>query len=194
MRVGTKSVLFGVHAWWFHPITVFLAWHELYGIPNWKELVCIFIHDLGYWGKPNMDGEEGETHPEFGAVWAYDHLDDHSLMSGTEPMNWDVPGAFRYFELCAHHSRTTAKKHGNTPSKLCWADKLSIKYDPWWFYILRARLTGEINEYRSDAITKIGTIRESSTDREWFEWARERGVRAAMGQNSAVAYELEDKS
>ena len=25
------------------------------------------MHDLGYWGKPNMDGTEGETHPEFGA-------------------------------------------------------------------------------------------------------------------------------
>lgn len=193
MEVGTKSVLFGVHQFIWHPITVLLAWINLYGLPNWKELVCIFIHDLGYWGKPNMDGEEGETHPDFAAVWAYDFLDDHSLTSGTEPMNWDVPGAFRYFELCCLHSRTTAKKWGREPSKLCWADKLSIKYDPWWFYILRARLSGEINEYRSDAITKIGTIRETSTDREWFIWARKRGVRAAMEQNSARAYELEDK-
>jgi hypothetical protein len=187
MKVGTKSVLFGVHQFLWHPITVLFAWIELYGLPNWKELACIFVHDLGYWGKPNMDGEEGEKHPEWGAQWAFDHLDNRCY-----PYSM-VFDPFVYYELCMYHSRTTASKYGVNPSKLCWADKLSIKYDPWWFYILRARLTGEINEYRRDAISKIGTIRESSTDREWFAWARERGMRAAMDQNPASAYELEDK-
>ena len=188
MEVGTKSVLWGVHAFWWHPTTVLIAWVKLYGIPNWKELVCIFIHDLGYWGKSNMDGADGETHPEYAAVWAFDHLDDHSLTSGIEPMKWDVPGAFRYFELCAYHSRTTAKNCGKEPSKLCWADKLSIKYDPWWFYLLRAKLSGEIHEYIKDAIA-LGGISEKSTEKEWFMWARARGITVAQTRDPARAYD-----
>ena len=42
------------------------------------------------------------------------------------------------------HSRRYAKVHGLEPSKLCWADKLSIMYDPEWFYLLRARASGEL--------------------------------------------------
>ncbi|MCK5235828.1 MAG: hypothetical protein KAR06_02490, partial [Deltaproteobacteria bacterium] len=60
--VGTKSLLFGVHQFIWHPITVLIAWCKLYGWPTWPELVCIIVHDWGYWGKPNMDGPEGEKH------------------------------------------------------------------------------------------------------------------------------------
>ena len=171
MQVGTKSVLWGVHQFIFHPLTVTLAWIELYGLPSWKELVCIFIHDLGYWGKPNMDGKEGEHHPEWASHWAFMHL------------GWD------YRNLCHFHSRTCAKRYGAVPSKLCWCDKLCIKYDPWWFYLLRARLSGEISEYYGDAI-KSGLLPEGSTHREWFMWARERGVRVAHTEDRATAYEF----
>lgn len=57
MKTGTKSLLFGVHQFIWHPLTVLLAWIKLYGWPAWEELVCIIIHDWGYWGKSNMDGE-----------------------------------------------------------------------------------------------------------------------------------------
>lgn len=57
--VGTRSLLFGVHQFLWHPWTVYRAWRYLYGKPTWREVVCIFLHDLGYFGKPNMDGEEG---------------------------------------------------------------------------------------------------------------------------------------
>ena len=33
MRVGTKSVLFGVHAVWIHPFFVAWAWWKLFGFP-----------------------------------------------------------------------------------------------------------------------------------------------------------------
>jgi len=73
MTVGTKSILFGVHQFLWHPITVGLAWKHLYGVwPNRYEWVAIFCHDLGYWGKSNMDGAEGRTHPKRGAELAYD--------------------------------------------------------------------------------------------------------------------------
>lgn len=184
MKVGTKSILFGVHAFWFHPITVFIAWFKLYRMPNWKELICIFIHDLGYYGKSDMDGYDGETHPLFAALWAGKHLDTYAVYS--------LPGkAVSYYELCLYHSRSCAKKYESEPSKLCWADKLCIKYDPWWFYLLRARLSGELFEYYGDAV-KSGLLPVNSTYHEWFEWARERGIRAARTKNAATSYEFEN--
>ena len=88
MRIGTRSLLFGVHQLVWHPVVVMLAWRNLYGQwPNWQELVCIIIHDWGYWGCPNMDGPEGENHP-----W------------------WAARQADRWFgeefkKLCLYHSR-----------------------------------------------------------------------------------------
>jgi len=172
MKTGTKSVLFGVHSFWFHPITVALAWYELYGMPTFKELVCIFIHDLGYLGKPNMDGIEGEMHPYLGAELAH---------------RWFYKNGFNWYYFVLLHSRSAAKIAGYFPSKLCWADKLCIKYDPWWFYMLRARLSGEIYEYYNDAVTS-GLLPAGSTFKEWFFWARERGVRVASTENAATVY------
>jgi len=177
MKVGTKSVLFGVHNFIWHPVTVLFAWTELYGFPNWKELVCIIVHDLGYYGKPNMDGAEGEMHPKLGAEIAGLILDDkHS---------------FTYYNMCLYHSRTCAKKYGVSPSRLCWADKLCIKYDPWLFYLLRALLSGEVIEYRNDAIN-AGLLPNTATYREWFSWARERGIRVGYSKIAATAYEFEN--
>lgn len=68
MKVGTKSLLFGVHCVLIHPYYVAKAWVKLYGWPKHLAIwVSFFTHDLGYWGKPNMDGKEGETHVELGA-------------------------------------------------------------------------------------------------------------------------------
>lgn len=76
MNIGTKSVLFGAHQFLIHPLFVALAWWRLYGFPWDPRLwVAFFVHDLGYWGKPNMDGEEGEQHPMLGARimgWLFD--------------------------------------------------------------------------------------------------------------------------
>lgn len=68
MKIGTKSILFGAHCWFIHPFFVAAAWSKLYGFPTDPRLwVAFFVHDLGYWGKPNIDGDEGERHVEFGA-------------------------------------------------------------------------------------------------------------------------------
>jgi len=68
MKIGTKSVLFGAHQFLIHPLFVALAWWQLYGFPWDPRLwVAFFVHDLGYLGKPNMDGPEGESHPWLGA-------------------------------------------------------------------------------------------------------------------------------
>lgn len=68
MKIGTKSLLYGAHCFFIHPVFVAIAWIKLFGWP-WdpRFWIAFFVHDLGYWGKPDMDGEEGETHPEVGA-------------------------------------------------------------------------------------------------------------------------------
>jgi hypothetical protein len=183
MNVGTKSVLFGVHCFLWHPITVWLAWVELYGLPSWKETVCIFIHDLGYWGCPNMDGEEGENHPEWAADFASVYLDKYKMFCRTNTLT--------YWKLCIYHSRHYARKHNATPSRLCWADKLSIKYDPAWFYLLRASLSGEIKEYRKLA-SDVGSIPATASDKEWFAWASGRFIKMGyQGNSEGVPFQRE---
>lgn len=62
MKIGTRSVLYGAHCFLLHPWFVAAAWWQLYGIPWDPRLwVAFFVHDIGYVGKPNMDGVEGEA-------------------------------------------------------------------------------------------------------------------------------------
>ncbi len=69
MRIGTRSLLFGVHQFAIHPWFVAWGWWRLYGFPWDPRLwIAFVIHDWGYWGKPNMDEAEGETHPDFAAL------------------------------------------------------------------------------------------------------------------------------
>lgn len=150
MKVGKKSLLFGVHQFIWHPLTVLLAWWKLYGRPSWKEAFCILIHDWGYWFSSDMDGPEGRRHPEFAA-----------RLAGT------LFGS-KYNLLCLYHSRHYARNTGAEPSKLCWADKLSIIFEPWWLYLPRAWLSGELKEYRQVA-AKAGFIPLSASNRQWFD-------------------------
>lgn len=141
MKVGTKSVLFGAHCFLIHWLFVAWAWWNLYGFPLDPRLWAAFIiHDLGYFGKPNMDGPEGERHVEFGAKamhWLFDRL-------------CDGPGRFRstaWRDFCLYHSRFYAKRDGQPFSRLCVADKLAIVLTPAWLYLPMARASGEIYEY-----------------------------------------------
>ena len=68
MRVGTKSILFGVHNFLVHTPLVGIAWWRLYGFPRDPRLWFAFLlHDIGYFGKRSMEGPEGERHVELGA-------------------------------------------------------------------------------------------------------------------------------
>lgn len=184
--VGTRSVLYGYHCFLLHPLFVFAAWVKLYGM-TWDPRVwmAIAIHDLGYWGKTNMDGPEGELHP----VWAarvmtslfdryrdrqfimLDHewTDDKGRRIGLYAVHLGEWGQFSLF-----HSRFLARKaHGDfTPSRLCVADKLAICLYPEWLYMLLIRATGEIHEYMRDA--KEEEYRPASFDRDaQWRWLRE---------------------
>ena len=172
MKLGTKSVLFGAHTFWLHPWFVALAWWKLYGFPWDPRLwVAFFVHDLGYWGKPNMDGPEGEMHPRWGArlmtrlfdgkpsydrqrvggewfdgwICAYDPATEEDWLLGP----W---GRFTFY-----HSRYLAKANRTRFSRLCVADKLAIALTPAWLYLPLVHLTGEVREY-------MGKARERHSD------------------------------
>ena len=191
MKVGTKSILFGAHCFFIHPIFVFIAWWKLYGFPWDPRLwVAFFVHDLGYWGKPNMDGPEGEAHPELGAKimsifdWCPRPMGEmHSKLGA---------GTWRFFTL--FHSRFYAKKLGYNPSRLCAADKLATCITPRWIYLPMVNLSGEVHEYlrmhREAIIGKgkykggaccAGSWEDTESQKEWHrrmckhmrEWAYE---------------------
>jgi hypothetical protein len=134
MKTGTKSVLFGAHCFLLHPWFVAAAWWQLYGFPFDPRLWMAFIvHDIGYIGKPNMDGPEGERHPYRGA---------------------QIMGALfgeRWYRFTLLHSRYLAKTLGSQPSRLCVADKLAIALTPAWLYLPMVRATGEVREYMAHA-------------------------------------------
>lgn len=95
--------------------------------------VAFFVHDLGYVGKPNMDGPEGETHPEFGA----------RIMRSLFGEPWG--------DLVLLHSRYYSAKLGRPLSPLCFADKWVIVLEPAWLYIPRVWLSGELAEFMANA-------------------------------------------
>ena len=146
MNVGTKSILFGVHCFAIHPIMIFVAWWRLYGFPWDPRLwVAFLVHDIGYWGKPNMDGPEGELHPYAGA----------RIMGRLFGEDW------YWFTLL--HSRYLAKKLDRQPSKLAIADKYVAVIEPSWLYLPRAIASGEINDYFEQGIDLVEPVIENST-------------------------------
>lgn len=166
MKLGTKSLLFGVHQLAWHPVTVWRAWRALYGkAPTWRETVCIIVHDWGYWGCADMDGEAGKQHPRVGAAIA-------GRLFGPA-----------YHDLVLLHSRSLAEQLGREPSRLCWADKASMLHDPAWFYLLRARATGELREYRWNARAHFPLM---GTDRDWLAWLKARLTRLAREKTAPV--------
>lgn len=156
MKLGTKSVLFGAHCFFLHPWFVLRGWIKLYGFPFDPRIwIAFFVHDLGYLGKPNMDGEEGEKHVELGAKIMHKLFDWKKIpgspyydLNTGKPINvyYNIWGNFSLY-----HSRYYAKKDDAQPSKLCFADKLSFVYTPRWLYLKMTTATGEINEYLKNA-------------------------------------------
>lgn len=175
MKIGTKSILFGVHAFWWHPITVFLAWRKLYKRnPRWPELVAIFLHDIGYWDCSDIDGPAGKHHPHVGALLTAKivvRLKYGYWIKGNDQIEPGCEGGPTYY-FTLGHSRDAAKAARIFPSPLYAADKASIFYDPKWFYLLRARLSGEITEFKHNAIGS-GHCLATVTDSQWFDFYRE---------------------
>jgi hypothetical protein len=155
MRVGTKSLLFGVHQVFIHPVFVAKAWIRLYGVSlDPRVWLCFVVHDWGYFGCRDMDGEDGERHVELGARIA--------SIFGDE-----------WRDFCLYHSRFHAKKAGRPFSRLCVADKAAIYETPKWLYLFLGGLSGEIKEYLAlagDQSSKYrGMNMETSDIDRWYE-------------------------
>lgn len=145
MKVGTKSVLFGVHNPIIHGLTLAYAWNKIYGPPKDFRLWCaFFLHDIGYFGKVDMDGEDGSMHPELGA----------KIMGWLFGEDW--------YDFTVAHSGRYAKEFGLRVSKLYVVDKFAMMYTPKWLYLLLSNLSGEIHEYLCDWEWK-------GTQEEWFD-------------------------
>src|ERR1041384_2655743 len=130
MKIGTKTVLFGVHCFFIHWFFVMISWWRLYGFPkDYRLWAAFFIHDLGYFGKPNLDSAEGELHPIVAAEIM------HKL--------FDKPDSDYWYNFAKYHSRFLAKRDNMSYSPLCCADKLAIWMTPRWFYLIQANLSGE---------------------------------------------------
>ncbi len=132
MNIGTKSLLFGVHQFLLHPLFVLLAWFVYYKrAPKFFQLCAIFTHDWGYWGSPNMDGEEGSNHPERAANlwWCFGKFG--------EKVAKEIEG----------HSGSYASLVHVPVSKLFKADKLSVIFMSCYLYVFLGSLSGEIIEY-----------------------------------------------
>jgi hypothetical protein len=162
MKIGTKSVLFGAHCFFLHPLFVAWGWYRLYGwrrvplgrvvryahicgevIPYLADLTtalydprlwfAFFLHDIGYLHCSNMDGDEGKQHPYRGATLMEDAF-------GTE-----------WYAFMLFHSRAIARQYHSEPSALCYADKLAYPLTPRWLYLAQVNATGEIDEYMANA-------------------------------------------
>jgi hypothetical protein len=166
MKIGTRSLLFGIHQFLLHPFFVAAGWWKLYGFPRDPRLwVAFFVHDLGYFGKPNMDGPEGELHPIVGAAIMRWLFDTPTMTPAPSPCGRifgravemvfgdgaEITGGMTWHDFTLFHSRFIAKQYHSPFSRLCIADKLAICLVPRWLYLLCARATGEIHEYKNAA-------------------------------------------
>jgi hypothetical protein len=107
-----------------------LAWARLFGAPwDVRLWVAFAVHDLGYLGKNDVEGRDGETHVELGA----------SIMGFFFGDSW------ANFVAC--HSRYWAKRMNRQVSALCIADKLAFVLTPAWLYLPMTRASGELAEY-----------------------------------------------
>lgn len=177
MNVGTKSLLFGAHQFLIHPICVYIAWVKLYKVlPSLVETLAIFVHDWGYWGCPDMDGEKGGEHPRFGAELAANIM--CFFVYGAQFRNVILPpSAAEYvYALCRGHSRHYAKRHSIPTSSLMAADKFGTALLPWWVYIPMAWLSGELAEYRAESTHFFrrtageGGVPRNASHRAWYRW------------------------
>ena len=90
MKQGNWSVLFGCHSL-IHSLIVMIAWIKLYRrLPSWWQVICIFIHDIGHWGKDYLDDyEQKKRHGELGAKIASRLFGQkgYDLIAGHNPYN-----------------------------------------------------------------------------------------------------------
>lgn len=185
MTLGTRTLLFGVHQIAIHPFFVWIACLKTWG---WRDAVdprvlfVILVHDWGYLGCAEIDGEQGKWHPVLGA-WLVSAILDRRAERTYEISTAYLPEVQRrlmrrqarvrigpWGRLCLLHSRSVAKRLGKKVSPLCGPDKLSSALYPRWLYLALAKASGEIEEYLRHADTPGGRAAgiDASSPVAWF--------------------------
>lgn len=106
MKQGTVSVLVGCHSV-IHSVLVVISWWKLYGrFPKLWQMICIFLHDVGHWGKNYLDDyEEKKRHWELGAKIAkkifgqkgYNLIAGHDIHSGVDKSLLYKPDKYSWY-------------------------------------------------------------------------------------------------
>lgn len=112
IKQGTISLLLGCHSIG-HSILVCRAWKVLNGSwPRPWQLTCIFLHDIGHWGRDYLDDPQ--------------HKREHWVLGARAAARlFDING----YNLTAGHSEHSLVSR----SKLYYADKYSWHIAPiWW--------------------------------------------------------------
>lgn len=168
MRLGTKSILFGAHAFWLHPFFVALGWLKLYGTKRvvvgseWVKYPMYVPGSMVTW-----EGERQVT--RFTSIfdprlWFTFFVHDIGYI-GADDMDGPTGKAHPYVgarwvtawfgktwgDFTLRHSRSVARWHNQAPSALCHADKLAFNLTPRWLYLAMTRATGELWEYMARA-------------------------------------------
>ncbi len=114
---GTISVLAGCHSP-IHSLLVIMSWRKLYGsFPKLWQIVCIFLHDIGHWGKNYLDDYEAKkVHWILGAEFAM-----------------RLFGRKAYFFVA---SRDVNSPYINRDGPLYKSDKYSWFMAPYWWQYL----------------------------------------------------------
>lgn len=166
MSIGTKSLLFGYHQFLLHPIALAISWWKLFGFPwDLRLWVAFVVHDWGYWGKPNMDGPEGEQHPYLGAR-IMQSLFDRKFRWPERVTGYNRLTVSPWYNFTILHSRFMAKAKNMHPSRLCAADKYVSLILPWWVQLPLMNLTGEIHEYMKGQNGRTGS--NGGSQLAWF--------------------------
>ncbi len=119
MTEGTKSYLIGCHQFLLHPLWVIMAWRlEYKSWPKWWQAVCIFLHDIGIYGRQYPSDDKAKIgHWEKGAKLAM-------LLLNFGPLRYAGPFLF----IAGHTCESRYPE-----SLLARADKRSMLTAPMWW-------------------------------------------------------------
>lgn len=105
MKQGTASVIAGCHSP-IHSVIVVISWKKWWG--RWPapwQIGCIFLHDIGHWGKQYLDDYEAKKrHGELGARIArilfgqkgYDLVIGHNPYAGAPKSSLHDPDKYSW--------------------------------------------------------------------------------------------------
>jgi hypothetical protein len=195
VKIGTKSLLFGCHQFLWHPITVAIAYRRLF--KRWPDAVgwlCIAVHDIGYWGCEDIDGEKGKLHPLLGAKVVSKIVYRFRRWFCGESKLASALISAEAAQRCLFHSGSLAKLCNETPSDICWADKFSIFCEPAWFYLFRITLSGEVKEFVAHGV-ESKHVPAGCPPQLWLYWFKDylcsrNEIFSLLQSNSAVREQL----